>query len=114
MIVKPIAKTDISYFQQIPILSSIISSKLSNIASVGRRQAARFGIRTGTISGNSLTRPERGGLILGYTAIDEKQIKKGVRQLSEAMKSLQKNESLIFHFRPSVFNLKRVFFGKTA
>lgn len=53
-------------------------------------RAARVGIKLGTISGNSLTRPERGGLILGYTAIDEKQIKKGVKQLAETMKSLSK------------------------
>lgn len=51
-------------------------------------QAARLGIKMGTISENSLTTPERGGLILGYTAINGKQIKEGVKHLAGVMKNL--------------------------
>lgn len=40
---------------------------------------------------NSLTRWTRGGLILGYTAINEEQIKSGVRQLAKAFDSLDKS-----------------------
>ena len=53
-------------------------------------KAAEFGITTGTVSSHSLTRWTRGGLILGYTATSEEQIKKGVRQLAKALKSLPK------------------------
>lgn len=52
------------------------------------RQAALSGVQTGAVSAHSLTKLERGGLILGYTAVNEKQIKKGVRQLAKAMESL--------------------------
>ena len=51
-------------------------------------QAAQFGVRTATVSAHSLTKSKRGGLILGYTATNEMQIKKGVRQLAKALKSL--------------------------
>ncbi|MGI8469742.1 MAG: PLP-dependent aminotransferase family protein [Pyrinomonadaceae bacterium] len=54
------------------------------------KQAALFGITTATVSSHSLTKWQRGGLILGYTAINEKQIKKGVRQLAKAMENLAK------------------------
>lgn len=53
-------------------------------------KAAEFGITTGTVSSHSLTRWTRGGLILGYTATSEEQIKKGVKQLAKALKSLPK------------------------
>lgn len=52
------------------------------------KKAAQFGIKTLAVSAFSLTKWERPGLILGYTAINEKQIKNGVRQLAEAMKNL--------------------------
>lgn len=51
-------------------------------------RAAQFGIKTAAVSRQSLTDGMRGGLILGYTAINESQIKKGVAQLAKAMKSL--------------------------
>ena len=53
-------------------------------------KAAQFGIRTATVSALSLTAWQRGGLILGYTAINEKQIKKGIKLLAKAMESLSK------------------------
>jgi len=54
------------------------------------KKAAEFGVKAAAVSSHSLTKQERGGLILGYTATGEKQIKKGVRQLSAAMESLNK------------------------
>lgn len=54
-------------------------------------QAARAGIRTGSISSHSLTETKPGGLILGYTAITEQQIKKGVKRLANVFKSLPRN-----------------------
>lgn len=51
-------------------------------------KAADFGVKAAAVSSFSLTECERGGLILGYTATDEKQIKKGVRQLAKALESL--------------------------
>lgn len=52
------------------------------------RQAALSGVKTAAVSAHSLTKLERGGLILGYTAVNEKQIKRGVRQLAKAMERL--------------------------
>jgi GntR family transcriptional regulator / MocR family aminotransferase len=54
------------------------------------RKAGQFGVKTAAISSHSLIKEERGGLILGYTAIDEKQIKMGVRQLAKALEDLNK------------------------
>ncbi|MDQ3063815.1 MAG: PLP-dependent aminotransferase family protein [Acidobacteriota bacterium] len=54
------------------------------------KKAAEFGVTVAAVSSHSLTKKERGGLILGYTAINEKQIKKGVKQLAKAMESLSK------------------------
>ncbi|MDQ3714210.1 MAG: PLP-dependent aminotransferase family protein [Acidobacteriota bacterium] len=51
-------------------------------------KAAQLGIRTATVSSLSLTGWQRGGLILGYTAINEKQIKKGVKLLAKAIENL--------------------------
>jgi GntR family transcriptional regulator/MocR family aminotransferase len=51
-------------------------------------QAALSGIKTSTVSAHSLTEWQRGGLILGYTAINEKQIKKGVKGLAKALENL--------------------------
>ena len=50
-------------------------------------KAAALGIKAAAISSFSLTKQkERGGLILGYTATGEKQIKQGVKKLAEALK----------------------------
>jgi GntR family transcriptional regulator / MocR family aminotransferase len=51
-------------------------------------KAAQFSIKTASVSALSLTPNQRNGLILGYTAINEKQIKKGVKQLAKALKEL--------------------------
>jgi GntR family transcriptional regulator / MocR family aminotransferase len=51
-------------------------------------KAAQFGIRTASVSALSLTPNKRNGLILGYTAINDKQIKNGVKQLAKALKEL--------------------------
>lgn len=54
-------------------------------------KAAALGIKSPAVSSFSLTPPkERGGLVLGYTATGERQIKQGVRQLAEAVKDLDK------------------------
>ena len=55
------------------------------------KRAEEFGVRVAAVTSHSLTEWNRGGLILGYTAINEKQIKKGVRQLAKAMDSLMKS-----------------------
>ncbi len=54
------------------------------------KKAAEFGVKVAAVSSHSLTKKGRGGLILGYTALNENQIKKGVRQLAKAMESLGK------------------------
>jgi GntR family transcriptional regulator/MocR family aminotransferase len=51
------------------------------------KQAALSGIKAAAVSAHLLTKCQRGGLILGYTAVNEKQIKKGVRQLAKALES---------------------------
>ncbi|MGI9036249.1 MAG: PLP-dependent aminotransferase family protein [Pyrinomonadaceae bacterium] len=51
------------------------------------QKAALAGIKTAAVSTHSLTSWTRGGLILGYTAVNEKQIKKGVKQLAKALES---------------------------
>src|SRR5215204_1262479 len=53
-------------------------------------QAAEFGVKAAAVLSFSLTKVERGGLILGYTATDEKQIKQGVKRLARAMESLDR------------------------
>ncbi|HEX8396590.1 MAG TPA: PLP-dependent aminotransferase family protein [Pyrinomonadaceae bacterium] len=51
------------------------------------KQAALSGIKTAALSAHSLTKWQRGGLILGYTAVNEKQIKNGVRQLAKVLEN---------------------------
>ncbi len=51
-------------------------------------KAAQFGIKSARVSALSLTPNQRNGMILGYTAINEMQIKKGVKQLGMALKEL--------------------------
>ena len=55
-------------------------------------KAMRFGIKTFPISSYWLNRKrqQRGGLILGYTAVNEEQIKKGIKQLAAAMTNLDR------------------------
>ena len=53
-------------------------------------RAAEAGIKTASVSSHSLTKQKRGGLILGYTAIGEKQIKSGVNKLASVLKNLHK------------------------
>jgi GntR family transcriptional regulator/MocR family aminotransferase len=49
------------------------------------QKAALAGIKTSAVSAHSLTQGHRNGLILGYTAINEEQIRKGVRQLAKVI-----------------------------
>ncbi|HEX9929008.1 MAG TPA: PLP-dependent aminotransferase family protein [Pyrinomonadaceae bacterium] len=51
------------------------------------KQAALSGIKTAALSAHSLTKWQRGGLILGYTAVNEKQIKNGVKQLTKVLEN---------------------------
>ncbi|MEZ5428895.1 MAG: PLP-dependent aminotransferase family protein [Pyrinomonadaceae bacterium] len=48
-------------------------------------KAAEKGIKVSPVSSYSLKKKRRGGLVLGYTAFDERQIEEGVRRLSEAL-----------------------------
>ena len=51
-------------------------------------KAAALGVKTSAVSSYSLTKwQQRGGLVLGYTAVGEKQIKKGIRQLARIMEN---------------------------
>src|SRR5262249_28795790 len=52
--------------------------------SVAQRAAAR-GLVTTPLSSLALTRPRRGGLLLGYTALDPRAIREGVRKLSAVL-----------------------------
>ena len=45
-------------------------------------QAAAHGVDTVALSLYALEPPRRGGLLLGYTALDEAQIREGVRRLA--------------------------------
>ncbi len=51
------------------------------------QKAALAGVKTSAVSAHSLTEGQRSGLILGYTAINEEQIRKGVMQLAKVMES---------------------------
>lgn len=54
-------------------------------------KVAEFKVKAAPVSSFSLTKCERGGgLVLGYAALNETQIKKGVRQLAAAIESLDK------------------------
>jgi GntR family transcriptional regulator / MocR family aminotransferase len=48
-------------------------------------QAAEFGLRVAPISKYSANRPPRSGLLLGYTAFNERQIKEGVKKLGRVL-----------------------------
>lgn len=48
-------------------------------------KAAESGVKTAALSAHSLTEQVRGGLILGYAALDEKQIKAGVKKLARIL-----------------------------
>lgn len=51
-------------------------------------EAAALGVKASAVSSYSLTKwQQRGGLVLGYTAIGEKQIRKGIKQLARAMEN---------------------------
>lgn len=51
-------------------------------------KAAALGVKASAVSSYSLTKwQQHGGLVLGYTAIGEKQIKKGIKQLARAMET---------------------------
>lgn len=53
--------------------------------------AARYGVKVAAVSSHSLTDwNQRGGLILGYTATGEKQIKHGIAQLAKALEDALK------------------------
>lgn len=52
------------------------------------KKALEFGIKLVPVSSHSLTKWERGGLILGYAALNEKQIKQGVKQLAKIIQSV--------------------------
>lgn len=52
------------------------------------KKITEFGIKTTSVSSHYLTKQKRGGLIFGYTAIDENQIRKSVRQLSEILNDI--------------------------
>jgi GntR family transcriptional regulator/MocR family aminotransferase len=49
------------------------------------RAAARLGVEAAPLSSCCITRPERGGLLLGYAVFDARQIRDGVRRLAVAM-----------------------------
>lgn len=51
-------------------------------------KAVALGVKTSAVSSYSLTKwQQRGGLVLGYTATGEKQIKKGIKQLARVMEN---------------------------
>ncbi len=51
-------------------------------------KAAALGVKASAVSSYSLTnRKERGGLVLGYTAINEEQIKKGIKKLTRVVEN---------------------------
>jgi GntR family transcriptional regulator/MocR family aminotransferase len=52
------------------------------------RAAAAHGVEAQPLSSFHLRRPTRPGLVLGYAAYDEREIREGVRKLSAALRSL--------------------------
>jgi GntR family transcriptional regulator/MocR family aminotransferase len=51
------------------------------------RQAAAHSVVVQPLSSSCIEHPKRGGLILGYSAFNAKQIREGVRELSRALRS---------------------------
>jgi GntR family transcriptional regulator/MocR family aminotransferase len=52
------------------------------------RAAAAHGVEAQPLSSFHLRRPARPGLVLGYAAYDEREIRDGVRRLSAALRSV--------------------------
>ena len=52
------------------------------------RAAAAHGVEAQPLSSFHLKRPARPGLVLGYAAYDEREIRDGVKRLSAALRSL--------------------------
>jgi GntR family transcriptional regulator/MocR family aminotransferase len=57
------------------------------------RQAAAHGVDTAAISSGGMEPMQRGGLILGYAAVAEHEIRDGVRRLAAALRSLPPTSS---------------------
>jgi GntR family transcriptional regulator / MocR family aminotransferase len=53
------------------------------------RAAARGGVEAAPLSSCCITRPERGGLLLGYAGFDARQIRDGVRRLAAGIRPLR-------------------------
>jgi GntR family transcriptional regulator / MocR family aminotransferase len=53
------------------------------------RQATTHGVEAPPLSLYSLQPPRRGGLLLGYTAVGEKEIRDGVQRLAKALRTLK-------------------------
>jgi len=54
------------------------------------QQAAKHRLRVAPVSTYDLDKPERGGLLLGYTAFDAKQIEAGMKTLANVIKNYRK------------------------
>lgn len=59
------------------------------------RKIVQAGIRVASVSIYSLTRLKRGGLILGYTAIDEERIRAGVKKLRTILEEEMNSKKLV-------------------
>ncbi len=59
------------------------------------RAAAAHGVEAQPLSSFYLKRPARGGLVLGYAAYDEREIREGVKKLSAALRSVVGARSVV-------------------
>jgi GntR family transcriptional regulator/MocR family aminotransferase len=67
-------------------------------------RAAGENVRVAPLSDYSIGKYPRNGLIFGYAAFDEKQIKSGVRKLAQILTEMQQNKNDEAQLKPPVFN----------
>lgn len=65
------------------------------------QKAAAENIRLSPISDHSINKYPRGGLVFGYAAFDEKQIRNGVAKLTEVLTEMARNQNGLAHRKPS-------------
>ena len=74
------------------------------------QKAAEINIRLSAISEHCINQYPRGGLVFGYAAFNEKQIRSGIAKLAEVLTEMARNQSNLMRKEPSVDAGSRHFF----